>query len=141
MNIDQTNLLKTLRNYFQFGFHLSRKALDWLEFPSLVNTPSSGAPASEIYLLRQLADRINEKRIHSAQLPDPIHAGQLASVSILVDLFRYIIESYCHEEQPGAIPRGLDWTGQQRGRFTVTRPPLSFVSLFPPISVLQGKQT
>lgn len=141
MTMNKINLLKILRNYFQFGFHLSRKTLDWLEFQPLVNTSLSGAPASEIYLLRQLANHINEKRIHSAQLPNPIHAGQLASVSILVDVFRYIIESYCHEEQPGAIPRGLDWTEQQRGRFTVTSPPLSFVKLFPPISIIQGRQT
>ncbi len=141
MTKNKTSLPKILRNYVQFGFHLSRRALDWLELAPLVNMSSEGSPASEIYKLRQLADRINIKRLHSAHLPDPMHAGQLASVSILVDVFRYIIEIYCHEEQPGTISRGINWTAQQRGQFTVTGPPVSFVRLFPPVSVLRGKQS
>jgi glycosidase len=130
-----------LRNYFQFGFQLSRKSWDMLKLDSLVGAVSGATPALEVYLHRLLADRINEKRIHSSQLPEPIQGGQLVSASILVDVFRYIIEIYCHQEHPGTIPRALDWAGQQRGHSTVTQPPPAFVRLFPPAVVLHDKRT
>jgi glycosidase len=139
--ITQSNLVQILRNYGYLGFLISRKSWDWLGLASLVGSKTPDSSAAEIYVLRRLADRFNEQRVHSAQLPDPIHAGQLASVSVLVDILRYIIELYCHEEQPGSIPRGLDWVVGKRNRATVVQPPPSFVRLFPPVMVFQGKQT
>jgi len=135
------NLLPILRSYFQFGFHVSRKSWDWLELPELAVLPPSASPANEVYQLRRLADRVNEKRLGSGQLSDAIHGGELASVSFIVDVLRYIIEVYCQEEQPGVIRRGLDLTAQQLGQATIVKPPPSFVRLFPPIPVLQGRQT
>lgn len=139
--MEKTKLMEILRNYNRFGFHLSRKSWEWLQMPELMKAPISSSPASEVYLLRQLTDRINEKRAQGVQNPVPIHAGQLASVSVLIDIFRYIVEIYGHEEQPGVIPRGIDWTKSRHDQYTVTKPPASFVGLFPPVSVLKGDQS
>ncbi len=134
------DIKKVLRNYSRLGLPISRKAWEWLEMPTLVEAPSAGTPASEIYLLRQLADRVNIKYIHRTQAPPPIHGGQLASASILVDIWRYIIEIYANEEQPQVITRGLEWVGRKHSRFVADQPPKSFVKLFPPDTVLRGAQ-
>ena len=141
MSSTRLNLLPILRSYFQFGFHVSQKTWDWLELPELAVLPPSETPTIEIYQLRRLADRVNEKRPAGSQPSDTIHGGELASLSFIVDVFRYIIEIYCQEEQPGVIGRGLDLTAQQFGPATIAEPPSSFVRLFPPAPVLQGKQT
>jgi glycosidase len=112
-----------------------------LDLPELAVSPPSGTPAIEVYQLRRLADRVNERRSGSTHPSDAIHGGELASVSFIVDVFRYIIEVYCQEEQPGVIRRGLDLTARQFGEATIIEPPPSFVRLFPPIPVMQGKQT
>ncbi len=141
MSSTRSKLLLVLRSYSQFGFQISRKSWDWLELPELMSSPPGETPAAEIYQLRRLADRVNEKRSQGAQSPDLIHGGELASVSFIVDAFRYVMEVYSQNEQPGVIHRGLDATAQQLGPVTVTEPPPSFVRLFPPIPVLQGSQT
>jgi hypothetical protein len=141
MAISKSDLMKMLRSYFQFGFHLSRKSWELLELSTFIGTPTVETAASEVYTLRRLADRINEKRMHSSQLPQPIQGGQLTSVSVLTDILRYVVELYCHQEHPGIISRGLDWTGTQRGQAVVIQPPPSFVRLFPPVPVLAGQQS
>jgi glycosidase len=135
------NLLTILRNYSRFGFHIAQKSWNWLDLPELAVSPPSGTPAVEIYQLRRLADRVNERRPDGTQLSDTIQGGELASVSLIVDVFRYIIEVYSQQEQPGVIRRGLDLTARQFGQATIHEPPPSFVRLFPPVPVLQGKQT
>ncbi|SYZ73422.1 conserved hypothetical protein [Candidatus Zixiibacteriota bacterium] len=134
------NLKEILRGYSFLGFLLSRKAWESLEFAKLSGSLHSKGPLSEIYLLRQVADRINEKNIATGISVPAVRAGELASVSILVDILRYLIEIYVHEEQPGSIERGLKWVGGQQGKDIVSQPPPSFVRLFPPVSVLRGQQ-
>ncbi|HVP06275.1 MAG TPA: alpha-amylase family glycosyl hydrolase [Candidatus Acidoferrum sp.] len=139
--MDKARLSQLLRGYCFFGFHLSRKTWDWLDIPTVVEKETAESSAKEMLLLRKLSARINERRVRSAQTPDPIHAGQLASISVLTDIFRYIIELYCHSEQPGVIGKGLDWTSRQYGSSTIVLPPSSFVKLFPPAVVLRGTQS
>ncbi len=134
-------LLNILRNYGQFGFPLSRKTWNWLELQTFEEMPEELSPAKEVYFLRRLADRINQKRAASARLPQPVHGGELTSISVLIDILRYIIELYSHEEQPGVIPRGLKWTEIHQSQATVIQPPPSFVKLFPPSLVLRGQQS
>ncbi len=129
MGITKSGLTGLLRNYCVFGFPVSQKTWDWLGRPLVLDAESGSA--SEIFLLRKLADQINGKRIHSAQPLDPLHAGQLATVGILVDIFRYIIEIYSHEEQPGVIPRGLERTSSDFGKATVSQPPPQICPVLP----------
>jgi glycosidase len=133
-------LIKMLRGYSQFGFHLSRKSWITLELSNIAESELSAKQLSDIYTLRRLADRINEKRYKSSQMPEPIHAGKLISLSIINDVFRYIIGYYCQKENPGTIAKAVDWAANQRGHSIVIQPAQSFARLFPPTRVLQGKQ-
>jgi hypothetical protein len=139
--LSKSNLAQILRSYGHFGFSLSRKIWDRLELATLVNRKDTGRAANEVYLLRGVADRFNEQSARATSPHGPIHAGQLASVSVLVDILRYIVELYCHEEQPGSMPRALEWVAGRNSKATVTQPPPSFIRLFPPATVLEGACT
>ena len=139
--MNKSQLKEILRSYFPFGFHLSGKSWDWLDISMLLDDVDTGEPASEIYAIRQLADRLNEKRYHSSYAVEPVQAGQLISVGVIVDILRYLTDIYCHTEIPGIIPNGLDWVGKQKGPAAKEQPPRSFVNLFPPKAVKQGGKT
>jgi glycosidase len=141
MLFDRSDLVSVLRSYCEFGFQISRKSWDWLDLAELAESPAAGISEVEIHQLRLLADRVNAKRSESAESFVPIHGGELATVSFIVDVFRYIAETYCQEEQPGVMRRGLDSTARQTGQETISKPPPSFVRLFPPTPVLRGGQT
>ena len=141
MALTRSQLLAILRSYCQFGFHISRKSWDWLQLPELAGLSPDQSPAKEIYHLRRLADRVNEKRFTSPQPSEPVHGGELASVSLIVDVFRYVIEVYSQQEQAGVIRRGLDSVAAQLGQAVMSEPPPTFVRLFPPTPVLLGSQT
>ncbi len=134
----RTDLSGLLRDYTTFGFPVSRETWNWLDIGAIVAPRPAGPVSSEVLLLRQLAARFNDRRMQDGRRLDPIHAGQLASMSVIVDVFRYIIELYCHEEQPGIMGRGTEWVGKQRGAAVTGQPPASFVKLYPPSRVLNG---
>jgi len=137
----ETRLEKTLHSYFPFGFHLSRKSWDDFDIPSLLEGPDASKAAPGTYAIRRLADRLNEKHQQISGVFEPIQAGQLISLGVIVDVLRYLVAAYCHEEIPGAIEKSLDWISQQRGPTTIEQPPRSFVNFFPPAAVARGQQT
>ena len=137
---NQLKLSQVLHGYFRLGFHISREAWNRFDLAMLVDPQSSRLAASEVYLLRLLADRVNEKRSQTAQRAELIYGGQLAAVGVIVDVLRYITVVYSQVEQPGTIRRGLEWTGRQQGSETVTQPPPVFARFFPPSQVLEGSR-
>ena len=80
------------------------------------------------------------KYFYSFHLAEYIKEGQLISLGLIVDILRYLVHVYCHEQNPGILPRGLNWTAVQRGRVTVEQPPPAFVHLFPPVDVIMSHQ-
>ena len=137
----ESQLYKILHSYFPFGFHLSRKSWERYDIQNLLNEFDSVKAVFGTYAFRRLADRINQWHLHSSHVVEPVQAGQLISVEVIVDVLRYIAETYCRKEVPGIIQRGLDWSAKRQGRATVEKPPLSFVNLFPPLAVMQGRRT
>jgi glycosidase len=136
----EMKLKEKLREYSKFGFHISYKSWQLLKVSELSKSPAEALEASDIYLMRQLADRINKLSEQRGQPPISIYAGQLISVSVLVDVFRYIIGIYGNEEQPRIISRAAEWTGARSGQDIIDKPLHSFVHLFPPNSILNGEQ-
>ena len=78
MSADKARLREILRKYSVFGFLLSRRTWDWLELSKLGEIPFEKSPKGEVYFLRQLSDRINQKLAQSTQNPIPIHGGELS---------------------------------------------------------------
>ena len=135
-----SRLNEILHSYFPFGFHLSRQSWDWLDIRSLIEATDVSGVASDIYTVRRLAERFNQKYFYSFHLAEYIKEGQLISIGVIVDILRYLVHVYCHEQNSGILPRGLNWTAIQRGRGTVEQTPPAFVHLFPPVDVIMDHQ-
>ncbi|NLH48128.1 MAG: alpha-amylase [Myxococcales bacterium] len=130
---------QSLRQYFPFGFQVSRKAWEWYDIASLRQAAEAiGAPV-DVYSIRLLAMRLNEKHHRSSLAHSPVQAGQLLTAGVLNDILRYLVEYYCYEERLGVLPAALDWTARERGPKTVEQPPPTFVTLFPPKPVATGE--
>ncbi len=132
------NIEKTLRTYSPFGFHVSRKAWEWLEISTDLARPARDAKFQGV---RLLADRFNRKRYLSSHVLEPIHAGQLISVGVIVDILRYVLKLYCYEDNAGALERAVAFSRDKRGEAMVQKPPPAFVNLFPPIDVVAKSTT
>jgi len=131
------SLIKILHSYFPFGIHLSRKTWDWLEVSTLYGQAEVSKVTSGMYGIRLLTDRFNERRQHSSLPLESLQAGQTFTVSVIVDILRYLVTVYCHDQIPGVIPKGHDWAKQQRGEALVEKPPATFVGFFPPVDVYE----
>jgi glycosidase len=138
--MDEKILIKSLHSYFPFGFLLSRMAWEDYEIRDLIDRLERDKAVPGIFTLRKLADRFNRTNYQKNTAFEPIHAGQLISVGVIVDILRYIIRLYCHDQNKGVLPNGLNQTGSQYGREIVNRPPPSFVNLFPPTEVVEGEK-
>jgi len=139
MQVTKIQLEKMLRDYFPFGFPLSRKAWDQFDVSALLGTTEPDDTSSQFRATRRFADRFIREYLRKSPT-EWIHAGQLISAGVIVDVLRYLVFVYCQQEIPGAVDRGLDWIGAQRGRTTAEQPPPAFVDLFPPVRVARGQQ-
>ena len=130
---------EALRAFFPFGFPLSKKS--WAKYEVALLLPEGETAAgSDIFRLRQLAFRVNQDRVRSSYVREPIHAGQLATVGLIQDVLRFLLERYCHEQSPGAMAAGLEWIGRRSGAPTIKQTPQAFVELFPPQAVARGTE-
>jgi glycosidase len=131
---------KILHGYFPFGFHISQKAWEWLDIEALSGDSSSGEPASDIYLVRKLADRFNHKFFSDSHAGSYISEGQLISLGVVEDVLRYVAWSYCDEQIPDVLKRGLEWTTRERGRTIIEQPVSSFSKVFPPHQIVKDDE-
>ena len=134
-----TEIDKSLHSYSPFGFHVSRESWERFDVFEAISADETGDTISGTYHLRCLTDRYNKKRYGNTDFYHPVHAGQLVSLSIIVDIMRFIIRRYSNDQNPGVIQRGLDWIRDERGEFAVEQSAKSFVELFPPLNVIQKK--
>jgi len=127
--------------YFPFGFQLSRQAWESYAVASLVGKPGAEQTESLPGRVRVLAWRINEKRLHSTRLPEPVHAGQLLSVGLINEILRFLVAYYTQDERPGTLSQAQEWTGRRFGPQLIDHPPPAFVRLFPPQAVAGERST
>ncbi|MDD4050835.1 MAG: alpha-amylase family glycosyl hydrolase [candidate division Zixibacteria bacterium] len=132
---------RVLHKYFPFGFHLSRQAWEILDIQSLARPTADGRKIPVTYAARNLADRFNLRRFHTARDFEPIQPGQLITVGVIVDILRYVATVYCHEQIPGVMSKGLDAVAGKSGRAITEKPIGSFVGLFPPKTVVVDGQS
>ena len=130
-------LEKRLRYYFPFGFPISDKTLKWLEMDPILKAVWQSEDSENTYFIRKLADLYNDKRHESGKSFVPIQPGQLVTVSIIVDILRYLIGMYCHEEYPGVMSEGLTWIEQNKEKKIRVDSISKFVPLYPPKQVLK----
>jgi glycosidase len=129
----------TLRAYFPFGFPMAKKAWDRYGVAELVDPDESISVVDDIFRLRKLALKVNEQRLRATYQQEPVHAGQLVTVALIVDILRFVAQRYCHEQEPRVLARGFSAAERQRGAAVVDQPPLAFVEFFPPQKLIKGQ--
>jgi len=132
---------RDLHSYFPFGFQVSRQASQWLDARELIEEYVLKTGLTENYAVRILADRFNIKRHPVSQFAPPVHAGDLITAGVIVDIFRYLVDLYCFEENPGTLKNGDQWIRSHQGEGVAERPAPIFTTLFPPIPVFIHEQS
>lgn len=138
--ISKMSLEEILHGYFPFGFPLSRKCWEWLDISKILDVEATGTFGGSPYILRSMAELINKKITESDHI-EPLQTGHLASLRVIVDSLRYVELLYCHDELPGVIDKGLQWSRSTIDDERVERSPDAFAELFPPLAVNEKKIT
>src|SRR5690606_28136701 len=95
-------------------------------------------PALRLAFLRNLADWLRRSGLTPAE---KVHASELLALSILNDVFRYLVGHYCVEEQPGAMARCRAWSRPGHNADTTARALQELAGAFPPATCLRGIET
>ncbi len=115
---------------FPLGFAVSARARQALDFDALLaETAGQGDAAAA----RRLAARM---RGVDASLP--IYASEIATLGVLWDILRFVVDHYCLDEQPGALTRGVYTVGARRGWHVPEASVGAFVENFPPEELVRG---
>jgi glycosidase len=121
------------------GFPVSRQARDRFRISDLVASPGEAAGGA-MSALRSLADRLNASRDSQTSALSPVHAGRLASFSLITEVLRYLADRYCTRDYSGAMLEALDTARATNGPAFIERPMRAFVDLYPPERVRRGEQ-
>ena len=128
MNIEKST-------YFHLGLQISKK--EWIRYniTELLYQAELYKYKSDVYTFRMLSDRINEIKRIEESAGEPIYTGQLMVVGLINDIFRYIIELHCIEDNPGSMDKGVDSIRQNAGTIAVDKPFNGFVKYYPPLGI------
>lgn len=139
--MDEVQLKGKSRVYFPFGIQISAHA--WRRFRVADLAPLEDEPGRRPSILpvRHLADRMNESRATGADGRPPARAGELLLAGLLQEVFRYLMDRYCEDEQPEALRRAVAWVAASRGEATAHLSMAAFLDTFPPLRVMQGRQS
>ncbi|GMV94108.1 MAG: hypothetical protein AMXMBFR82_38860 [Candidatus Hydrogenedentota bacterium] len=126
-------------DYFPFGFHLSRETWDRYAVHDIV--PPGHTNTEDLRAIRKFVHRVNLERDDASPDTRSITAGQILTLGLLNEIFRYIIDRYWWEQIPGILPDGLAAVRASKGDRVVEAPPLTFVHHFPPTAVAVTETT
>jgi glycosidase len=109
-----------MRDVTHPGYPLSlpicREAWESLDVANLLSTSTA---VERNRRLRLLAERANRTLVPPGG--PPLHPGELITLALIHDVFRYVANLYCREDFPGTIDRGLTFADKQREP-PITRP-------------------
>jgi len=127
--------------HFPFGFpvHREGRGAFLAGIDGEVREDENGFPVPSMAAMRTLADRLNRERDFSQPGTKPARAGELLAWGLLCDVYRYLIDHYAVEEQPGVLVRGLKKLRQDAGEAVAEGPWAPFVDLYPPEAVATGR--
>jgi glycosidase len=128
-------------DYFPFGFHLSLETWERFALREMLTSERPGDAGTDIRVIRKFVHRVNQERDGASPDTQHITAGQVLTLGLLTEIFRFIIDFYWWEQVPGILPGGIDRVRAEHGDDTVNFPPKAFVHFFPPSSIQVGGET
>ena len=124
--------------YFPYSVQISRTMRERLRLEEVPAGQGARGRAPGIIFIRQVANRMN---LMPGRAGRPVQAGLLNMYGLLARIFRYLIDTYVEENQPGILDASLSAAG-----YGFTAPELvatvtSFVELFPGSAIIDGLET
>ncbi|MFC1612120.1 alpha-amylase family glycosyl hydrolase, partial [Myxococcota bacterium] len=105
---------------FPFSIPLNHEAWQSFDIPGLIEmTPSDNRSRQ----LRVLVERTNRTGLE-------LRPGELITLALIQDIYRYIVELHCYEDHPGLLSRALTCVDRQNDALT-PRSTTAFAHLFP----------
>ena len=125
----------TNSDYFPFHIQISADCGRKIALDTLLE--DLGAAPGIIYARRVAA------RLNSLPTPprEPVQPGLLHLYSILNRVFRYLVEKYCTEQQPGVLTALMAQAGYPAFSGDASRALTRFVELFPSRKMVLGQET
>ncbi len=117
--------------YFPFAFPLSRQS--WQAFE--VTTLLGGDQKDLSFRIRQLAQKINSKRLPSAPEEGALPAETLLALRTINEALRHVASQYFLKDNPGSLERGRRHSADRMGSNALDGLFSAFVELFPPVEV------
>ncbi|MEZ5359281.1 MAG: alpha-amylase family glycosyl hydrolase [Candidatus Zixiibacteriota bacterium] len=130
---------KLLHSYFPFGVQVSHRTWTWLELDKLFDQNRKELKFSSTFSIRKLADLYNLKCVHGEPGLWPIRPGQLVTVSIIVDILRYVLDLYCREENPNIVSGAHGWIDSKTQSNLSLNAADGVLSFFPSKQVVFGE--
>ena len=132
--MDLDNLDKTIHAYFPYGFQISAECRRKLNLEAVIGQSTELSKHSNSFMFQQISTDYNK----TYKSPHKISSGELLTVSLIVDILRYVFHSYCFESYPESLPNIFHEIEKSHGKELVHLPVSSFINLYPP-SVVWNK--
>ena len=125
----------TISNYFPSNVPISRVMWERLQLSRSLPLVQGGGGVPEIVFIRKLADSLNRLPERTGR---PVPAGVINLFGLQQRIFRYLIDRYAAEQQPGVLAAAAQRAGADfsspAGLVTLVR----FAELFPGTEILAG---
>jgi glycosidase len=118
-------------DYFPLDFHLSARSRWEYGVDEALDEAMKDSEAPRIFAARLIASRLGKV----SEGKRPVYASEIAAMGLLSEIFRYVFESYCTDEQPSAVDRCLESIGSEWSDSALR----AFFDHFPPDVVARKK--
>ena len=123
--------------YFPFNIQVRLRIWERLRLYETILEKPGALPLPEIVKIRMLADRFNRQPEVSGREVSP---GDIHLYGLLTRIFRYIIDIYTEEFQPGSVEKALESFGSPLSSPLIRTTATRFAELFPGREIIAGEK-
>ncbi len=118
--------------YFPIGLPVSRRADETFQLRALLEHSHAAGSGFLLRAAQELAYVMNNRRAVESPARPTIRPGVLLTAGLLQDLFRYLIDLYCLDEQPASMASGLSTVAETGKPANLQQSFAAFLDLYPP---------
>lgn len=117
--------------WFLHSFPVARSVAEELGLNQLPGLAHAKGP-EEAHVSRLLAERLQTRRPHHRADERPVRSGEIAAMSLLQDIFRFVVDDYTLRHNPTVLKRGRAAGGGRAGDAQSAELLEEFLVQFPP---------
>ncbi len=120
-------------------FHISAKARERYDFNEKLFTFNGNVIFADIRAVREFTDRVNTVRRQAGE--KEVYTGEMNALGLIDEIMHALIEQYRRTKAPQMNENLYAHLLEKLGAESLDKVLVSFCEEFPPLAVLQGKQT